>query len=129
MFGPAGKRPAFGLLDTGADETKVPMVMAKLLGIEIDPLEPAHFFGIAGQQVKGFYGKDVGFELRQKKRFYRWIVPKVAFLYDSPDLPHEEGINITLGHVGFFRFFNIELDYQRGRVSIRPNGLFRQHTG
>ena len=127
VFGPAGIRLAFGLLDTGADETKLPMELATHLGIEIDTSEPARFVGVAGQQAKGFYGKDVGFELRQNNRSYRWIIPKVAFLYDFPESPDEERITITLGHVGFFRFFNADFDYQRSCVSIRPNGLFRQH--
>jgi hypothetical protein len=129
VFGPAGIRLAFGLLDTGADETKLPMELAKPLGISIDTAEPARFLGIAGQQAKGFYGRDVGFELRQNKRSYRWIVRRIAFLYDYAEAPDEERITITLGNVGFFRFFNTDFDYQRGRVSIRPNGLFRQHAG
>jgi hypothetical protein len=115
----------FGLLDTGADETKLPMDVAAALGVEIDPQEPARFLGIAGQQAKGFYGKDVGFELRQGKKSYRWVVPKVAFLYYPPDANGEERITITLGHVGFFRYFNVTFDNQRARVKIRPNGLFR----
>jgi Aspartyl protease len=120
---------AFGLLDTGADETKLPMEMARRLRIEIDPSEPARFRGIAGQQARGFYGKEVSFELKQGKRSYRWMVPRVAFLYDSPGSSDDERALITLGHVGFFRFFHVGLDYQRGRVSIRPNGLFRPHMG
>ncbi len=118
---------AFGSLDTGADETKLPMEMAARLRIEIDPSQPARFRGVSGHLAKGFYGKDVAFELRHRKQAYRWMVSRVAFLYDPPGSSDDDKITITLGHVGFFRFFNIALDYQRGHVTIRPNGLFRHH--
>jgi hypothetical protein len=55
-------------LDTGADESKLPMSLAVPLGVEINPREPAHFLGVGGQQAKGFYGTGVVLELRQGKR-------------------------------------------------------------
>jgi hypothetical protein len=94
-------------------------------GIEIDPREPAVFRGIADQQAKGFYGKEIALELKQGKTSYRWVIPKVAFLYHPPEVNGEERIIITLGHVGFFRYFNVSFDNQRARVEIRPNGLFQ----
>jgi hypothetical protein len=129
LSGPAGTRPLFGLLDTGADETKLPIEVAHELGISIDPHEPARFRGVSGHQAKGFYGSDFGFELRQGKKSYRWIVAKVACLYDPPDATDEEKITITFGQVGFFRFFNVTFDNQRARVTIRPNGLFHNRSG
>ena len=104
---------------------KLPMEIALDLGIEINPREPASFRGISGHQAKGFCGQDVGFELRQAKKSYRWSVAKVACLYDPPDASDEDLITITLGQVGFFRFFHVTFDSQRARVKIRPNGLFR----
>jgi hypothetical protein len=129
IFGPAGMSRTLGLLDTGADETELPMDLAPSLGIKISSSEPARFRGVGGEQAKGFFGENVGFELRQQKKSYRWIVPKVAFLYPPPGSLDETELTVILGNVGFFRFFNTDFDYQRGRVSIRPNGLFRQHTG
>lgn len=122
--GPAGSRRLFGLLDTGADETSLPMEIATDLGIAIDPREPARFEGLGGQ-AKGFYGRDVRFELKQGKRSFAWQVARVAFLYDPPDADDEEKVTITLGHVGFFRYFTTTFDNQRSRVEVRPNGLFR----
>ncbi len=129
VFGPAGMRHVFGSVDSGADETEVPMEIAKELGIEIDHREPARFRGLSGHQAKGFYGKDLGFELRQGKRSHRWVVPRVAFLYEPFDTPEYDKITVTLGNVGFFRFFNVTFDYQRGHVRINPNGLFRHQPG
>jgi hypothetical protein len=114
-------------LDTGADESKLPMSLAVPLRVVINPREPAHFLGVGGQQAKGFYGTGVVLELRQGKRSYRWAVPKVAFVYDVPGADDEGSITITLGHVGFFRYFNVTFDSQRSRVEIRPNGLFRSY--
>ena len=128
VSGPARSRRLFGLLDTGADETKLPIDVAHELGIVIDPREPAWFEGVSGRQAKGFYGKDVGFELKQGKTSYRWVLPKVAFLYLPLDATDEEKIIITLGQVGFFRFFNVTFDSQRARSSIWPNGLFPQRS-
>lgn len=129
VFGPAGMRLAFGSLDTGADETQLPMDMANKLGIEIDAREPAGLRVLSGHQAKGFYGKDVGFELRQGKRSHRWVVPSLACLYEALDATDEDKITITLGHVGFFRFFHVTFDCQRGRVRINPNGLFHHQPG
>jgi hypothetical protein len=126
VSGPAGTSKLFGLLDTGADETTIPMNVAALLGLELDPREPARFLGTGGQQAKGFYGKDVGFEFRQGKKSYRWVIPKVACLYDPPEAIGEETITLTLGQIGFLRYFNVTFDNQRARVEIRPNGLFPQ---
>ena len=68
------------------------MEIATRLRIEIDPTEPARFRGVARQQAKGFYGKDVTFELGQGKTSYRWIVPKVAFMYDPPGSADDDRI-------------------------------------
>jgi hypothetical protein len=128
VSGRSGIRRLFALLDTGADETKLPMHLAASLGVEINPREPAHFLGVGGQQSKGFYGKGVVLELRQGKKSYRWALPKVAFVYDMPEADDEENITITLGQVGFFRYFNVAFDNQRSRIEVRPNGLFRPHV-
>jgi hypothetical protein len=122
-------RRTYGLLDTGADESELPMALATRLGIKINSAEPARFRGVGGEQAKGFYGENVDFELWQQKRSFRWIVPKVAFLYEPDESSEEQEVTIVLGHVGFFRFFNADFDYQRGRVSVRPNGHFRPYAG
>ena len=129
LSGPAGTRRLFGLLDTGADETKLPIEVAHEIGIAIDPQEPARFRGVSGHQAKGFYGSELGFELKQGKKSFRWVVPKVACLYDPPDATDEDQITITLGQVGFFRFFNVTFDSQRAWVTIHPNGLHPQRLG
>jgi hypothetical protein len=65
--GPSGTLRIYDRLDSGADETKLPMHIARSLGVEINPREPAHYVGIGGQQSKGFYGTGLVLELRQGK--------------------------------------------------------------
>jgi hypothetical protein len=113
----------FGLLDSGADETKLPMELGQDLGIVVDPQHPASFKGVGGQ-AHGFYGKDPHFELRLGKRSYAWTVPWIALLYDPIDATDDERITITLGQIGFFRYFTVTFDNQRFRVEVRPNGLY-----
>jgi hypothetical protein len=50
---------------------------------------------------------------------------RVAFSPDpKKDAAPEERMTVILGHTGFFRYFHVGFDYQRGRVQIWPNGLF-----
>jgi hypothetical protein len=47
-------------------------------------------------------------------------------LYQPPEANGDETITLTLGHIGFLRYFKVAFDNQRARVEIRPNGLFPQ---
>jgi hypothetical protein len=119
---PGGRRrPYFGLLDTGSDDTKLPLSIAHRFGVALGGDHPIVFRGVGGLAV-GFYG-EVVLELRQSPKSYIWTA-HVAFLPDPVDATPEERIAILLGHAGFFRHFHVAFDYQRGRVRIRPNGLF-----
>jgi hypothetical protein len=121
-IGPSGGRrlPFFGLLDTGSDDTKLPLSIAHRFGVELDRDHPIVFRGVGGMAV-GHYG-EVVLELRQSPRSYIWAA-HVAFLPDPDDATSEERMTIILGHAGFFRYFHVGFDYQRGRVRVRPNGL------
>ncbi len=112
--------PFFGLLDTGSDDTKFPIAAADRLGVELDRSRPIVFRGVGGV-ARGYYG-EVILELRQSPRSWVWSA-QVAFLAD-PEGSDDEGIIVTLGHAGFFRYFHAAFDYQRGRARLRPNGLF-----
>jgi hypothetical protein len=114
-------KPFLGLLDTGSDDTKLPISVAERLGVSLDRDHPILFRGVGGTTL-GYYG-EVVLELRQSPKSYRWAA-HVAFLPDPDDITSEERIAITLGHAGFFRSFHVGFDYQRRRVRIRPNGLF-----
>lgn len=120
----AGDRPVplFGLVDTGADDTKMPRSVADRLGASLDLDHPTVFRGLGGFAV-GHYG-DVVLELRQSPKVYRWAA-RVAFLRDRDDDDPSDRVTITLGHAGFLRHFHTSFDFQRGRLRIRPNRLFQ----
>jgi hypothetical protein len=122
-IGPRGgrRRPFLGLLDTGADDVKLLLPAAIELGIKLDRAHPITWYGVGGLAV-GFYGEVVP-ELRQSPKSYIWAA-QVAFVSDPANAPSEERNVTTLGHTGFFRYFHANFNFQRGRVSIRPNGLF-----
>jgi hypothetical protein len=115
------RKPFFGLLDTGSDDTKLPLSVAKRLGVVVDEDHPVLFHGVGGYTV-GYYGELV-LELRQSPKSWVWGA-RVAFLPDSKESEVEGRITLTLGHAGFFRHFHVGFDYQRARVRIRPDGLF-----
>jgi hypothetical protein len=119
--GTGPRRPYYGLLDTGADDTKVPLSQAEPLGVTLDHEHPILFRGVGGMAV-GYFG-DVTMELRQSPRSYVWTAT-VSFLPDPANVTPRDRVTISLGHTGFFRYFNADFDFQRGRVKIHPNGLF-----
>jgi Aspartyl protease len=120
------RKPFFGLLDTGADDTVLPLSEAKRLGITLDRSLLVKFRGIGGE-TNGFYGR-VTLELRQSPKSYVWTA-QVAFTPDQlNDSPENKAI-VSLGHSGFFRYFNTHFDFERGRVNIRPNRLFAGRRG
>lgn len=119
--GDGPRKPYYGLLDTGADDTKLPLSQAERLGVTLDREHPIPFRGVGGVTV-GYFG-EVTMELRQSPRSYVWTVT-ASFLLDPIDTTPEERVSISLGHTGFFRHFYADFDFQRGRVKIRPNGLF-----
>ncbi len=115
------RRPYLGLLDTGADDTKMSLSVARRLGIKVDKSVPVVFRGLGGDAI-GYFGSVV-FELRQSPKSWVWTA-RVAFIRDSESDSEEEQARVTLGHTGFFRYFHVGFDFQRGRAQIRPNRLF-----
>jgi len=96
------------------------------LDVELDRGRAIPFRGVGGLTF-GYFG-DVTMELRQSPRSYRWAA-RVAFLHDEDVPGSEKKSDVYLGHTGFFRYFHANFDYQRGRVSLHPNGLFVGRPG
>jgi len=115
------RRPYLGLLDTGADDTAIPLSEAQRLGVTLDRSQPVLFRGVGGPTV-GYYG-EVTMELRQSPKSYVWAA-RVAFMADRDGSVLDGPKDVYLGQAGFFRHFHASFDFQRGRVKIRPNGLF-----
>jgi hypothetical protein len=114
IIGPNGAVEIVGLLDTGADHVFLSVLLAELLGIEIDdePAETAE--GAGGHELK-IWPAEVEIEILSDGRRHRWRA-HVGFI-ESGDDPAAA----YLGHVGFLEFFSANFDYRRETVELVAN--------
>ena len=101
-----------GLLDTGASMTLLPRSYMTKLGLI--PGERARFRTAVGGHDVWLGALDV--ELRSGRTSYRWSA-QVGFI------PRVDNVAL-LGHMGFLDHFSVTFDGLRGRVTLRPNGIF-----
>lgn len=118
IIGPNGNVEVTGLLDTGADHVFLSILLAELLGIEIDdePAEAAE--GAGGHELKIWPG-EVELEVGGDGHSYRWRA-HVGFI-ESGDDPAAA----YLGHAGFLEYFNANFDYRERTVELIPTGDIR----
>lgn len=111
VIGPAGEAVAYGLVDTGADETLFPDRFLGPLGVVVRPGDHATIVANDGGVVLVRYGM-VDLELRRRDVAYRWSA-RVAFY---------SGTRALLGHAGCLEYFTATFNGQRRYVSMTPNG-------
>jgi len=111
VIGPAGDGLAYGLVDTGADETLLPDRFLGPLGVDTRPGDHATIVAIDGGAVPVRYGA-VDLELRRRGAVYRWTA-RVAFY---------AGTRAILGHAGCLSHFTATFNGQRRHVTLTPNG-------
>jgi hypothetical protein len=95
MIGPHGSVEVTALIDTGADHVFLSVLLAELLGVEID-------------QSPG----EVEIEVAESSEVYRWQTP-VGFIETGDDLAAA-----YLGHVGFLEHFKATFDYAEQIVEL-----------
>jgi Aspartyl protease len=115
IVSPNGSVEVTGLLDTGADHVFLSVMLADLLGIEIDigPAESAE--GAGGHQLKIWPG-EVQFEISGNGESYRWNA-QIGFI-ESGDDPAAA----YLGHAGFLEHFQANFDYVEESIELIPKG-------
>jgi len=113
IVGPDGFVEITGLLDTGADHIFLSVLLAELLGIDIDdePAETAE--GAGGHELKIWPG-EVELEIAADGKFYRWRV-HVGFIANGDD-----PAAAYFGHAGFLEFFTATFDYRAKSVALIP---------
>ena len=111
LFGPAGDGLAYGLVDTGADDTILPDRFIKPLGVKIHPSDYANLAGIDDLLVFVRFG-TLDLELSRPGVAYRWSAT-VAFY---------PGSKAILGHSGFLEHFTATFNGLRRHVTLTPNG-------
>jgi hypothetical protein len=110
VIGLVGEGLAYGLVDTGADETMLPDRFIAPLGVKILPDDQATIVALGGGAVPVRFGL-VDLELRRLGVLWRWSA-RVAF---------HAGTKSILGHAGFLNHFTATFNGRRRHVTLRPN--------
>lgn len=115
IIGRRDASPIIGLVDTGSDNTILPMSVAEKLGVPVRATAgpPAQVFG--GNHVQLFAG-EVAFELRSADEFIHWKAD--VYFHDFPPGEVETAI---LGHAGFLDYFTATFDGLEGILTLLPN--------
>jgi hypothetical protein len=118
VTGPAGAFSAWALVDTGSDDTLLPLSVGRLVGAALDPTQSWTIEGIGGHALPVILG-EVTLELVGSNHTFRWLA-KVGFI-DFPD-PQDEVF--VLGHAGCLDFFRVICDGSRREVEIEITPAF-----
>jgi hypothetical protein len=104
------------LVDTGADETIIPLSVADEIGIELDANKRSQASGVTGQPLELLPGR-VELEILGESEAYRWS-DTISFARFAD----EEDECAILGHAGALRYFTATFDGERNQGSLLPNG-------
>jgi hypothetical protein len=103
------------LVDTGADETVLPLSLAESIGTRPDGLQTTFAAGVGGHSIELFPG-SVELQLLNGSESYRWrAMVSFAKFRDPAD---ECAI---LGHVAALEFFTATFDGEHQQFSLLPN--------
>jgi hypothetical protein len=116
IFGPNGSAMYMALVDTGADNTIMPMTIARELGITTHRGKGPGAAAFGGQEISLSHA-DVELELTQDENSLRWRA-RVQF-FGSPDIEPE---TLIVGHQGFLDHFTAIFDGEQLTLDLQPNG-------
>jgi hypothetical protein len=118
MISSRGFIEAFGLIDAGADQVFVPVLVAEALGItlHVNQAEPA--IGAGGHELKTWAGEIEIEIMDDHDHRQRWTVP-VGFMETEDDFAPA-----LLGHAGFLEYFTATFDGAQQTVELVPNNRF-----
>lgn len=117
IIGPTAEARCDALVDTGADETVLPICLAELLGVSLDQDFTGQAAGIGGTRLHVRYG-DIVFELSDGRKALRWATSAGFVEFPSPD---DE--LVILGHGGFLDYFTATFDGESATVELLPNAM------
>lgn len=104
------------LVDTGADETLLPLACARLLRVELDQQLTSQAAGISGDLLQIHYG-ELEIEVGDGEESVAWK-EIVGFV----DLGADKDL-IVLGHGGFLSYFTANFDGEREELELVQNSL------
>lgn len=123
LAGPDGEIDFYGLVDTGSDDTLIPRIVARELGLSVDEQDTSEVRGI-GDEVVSVASAEVELRISDGTEFASWKA-KVGIIGDEED----EGDFVILGHAGCLDFFTATFDGDRRALEMFPNIHFPGLTG
>jgi predicted aspartyl protease len=104
------------LVDTGADETLLPLTLAQLLGVQLDSTT-SRAAGISGDELTIHYG-EVTLHIESQGDTVAWqtVVGFVEFGSVDDEV-------IVLGHGGCLDYFTARFDGENAELELMPNSL------
>ena len=117
ILGPKSEARWDALVDTGADETILPLSLADLLGVELDQEVTSQAVGISGDKLTIYYG-DVDFQIATESEIVTWRTT-VGFV----EFGSSEDEVIILGHGGCLDFFTAIFNGEQAELDLIPNLL------
>jgi hypothetical protein len=118
ISGSAGSQTLWPLVDTGSDDTLLPLSSGRMVGAVLDPGQTWDVQGIGGQSVKAILG-EVTFELARGPQLFRWVA-KVGFV----DFPRPEDEFAVVGHAGCLDYFRVTCDGHLHELDIEVTPAF-----
>ena len=104
-------------MDTGADETLLPMSLAEVLEGELDQQLTSEAAGIAGDRLK-IHSGDVEFPIAVDREVVAWTTTVGFVEFGSSD---DEVM--VLGHGGCLDEFTSTVDGEKAELELVPNRL------
>ena len=120
IAGPQAAARWDALVDTGADETLLPLSLSQLLGVDLDGRPTSQAAGISGDKLTIHYG-EVSLQISSENETIEWR-DMVGFV-DFQDVEDEV---IVLGHGACLDYFTAIFDGERAELTLQANGLLPQ---
>jgi predicted aspartyl protease len=117
IAGPKAEARWDALVDTGADETLLPLSLADLLGVELDCDATSQAAGISGDTLTIHYG-DVEVQITDGHEMIRWRSTVGFVEFGSAD-----NEVIVLGHGGCLDYFTANFDGAEAELELTANSL------
>jgi hypothetical protein len=114
MFGPAGSVTSLAIVDTGADNTILPLAIAQKLQIKREECKGPSASAFGGQQIAMKYA-DIQLGLDDGQLQLKWH----ARVYFAA-LQHPGPETILVGHQGFLDYFKATFDGENLELVLQP---------
>ena len=122
VSGGTSARLLLALVDTGADESVLPLSLAESIGVAIDDANTLQAAGVGGHLIDLLPG-SVELEVTNGSESYKWRTVVGFARFEEPD--DECAI---LGHVGALEYFTATFDGESHQLSLAPNATFPSLT-